>query len=513
MSDENSNNPQEEEPQLFAVKKSDNGGWSFSRREFIKGAGATALSMRGIIGGVTNAEETPAPTPTSFDGARSHTYGVESLAINPSGTLLASGASFFDNTIKLWSLPDGTLLKTLEGHTDSVDSLAISPDGTLLASGSDDNTIKLWSLPDGALLKTLASNVTSVAISPDGTLLASGNNDNTIKLWSLPNGELFKTLEGHTSFITSVAISSDGMLLASGSGDETIKLWLLPPKQIQTVTRVIRNVRARTEPTTSGGDETVVKTLVVGELLLIQEGVEAVQADNYTWIPIILDGEDAWVAQEGFVELVEEFVIPQPEIIKTLTGHTGTVTSVAISPDGTLLASGSADDTIKLWSLPDGELLNTLEGHTRSIYSIAISPDGTLLASGSSDDSIRLWLLPDGMLINTLWRHKSYVNSIVISPDGTFLISGSDDKTIKLWSLPIGAYRKDLIDISVSPSSFEAVQYSPNDEGTSVITLPCGSDIPAGSTCICNCVAGGQCSCVGYSEGTDNHYNHYWYPN
>ena len=116
-------------------------------------------------------------------------------------------------------------------HSSSVNSVTISPDGKLLASGSDDETINLWSMPDGALLKTLEGHsryVNSVTISPDGKLLASGSEDATIKLWSMPDGALLKTLEGHSGSVISVAISPDGKVLASGSFNETIQLWSLP---------------------------------------------------------------------------------------------------------------------------------------------------------------------------------------------------------------------------------------------------------------------------------------------
>ena len=74
------------------------------------------------------------------------------------------------------------------------------------------------------------------------------------------------------------------------------------------------------------------------------------------------------------------------------------VYSVAISPDGKLLASGSDDRTIKLWSLPEGALLKTLEGHSNGVRAVAISPDGKLLASASWDKTIKLWSLPEGAL-------------------------------------------------------------------------------------------------------------------
>ncbi|MFH0883816.1 MAG: hypothetical protein V2A56_12575, partial [bacterium] len=76
---------------------------------------------------------------------------------------------------------------------------------------------------------------------------------------------------------------------------------------------------------------------------------------------------------------------------RTLTGHSGDVSSVTFSPDGATLASGSYDNTIKLWRVSDGSLIRTLRGHSSFVLSVAFSPDGTTLASGSQDKTIKLW--------------------------------------------------------------------------------------------------------------------------
>jgi WD40 repeat protein len=81
--------------------------------------------------------------------------------------------------------------------------------------------------------------------------------------------------------------------------------------------------------------------------------------------------------------------------VRTLSGHTSCVNSVAFSPDGRLLASGSDDDTIKLWEVASGSLVRTLSGHTSYVTSVAFSPDGRLLASGSLDHTIKLWDISD----------------------------------------------------------------------------------------------------------------------
>ena len=105
-------------------------------------------------------------------------------------------------------------------------------------------------------------------------------------------------------------------------------------------------------------------------------------------------------------------------LLQTLEGHSGWVSSIAFSPDGTQLASGSDDRTIKLWDAATGSLQRTLEGHSSPVNSVAFSPDGTQLASGSDDRTIKLWDAATGSLQRTLESHSGPVGSIAFSPDG-----------------------------------------------------------------------------------------------
>jgi WD40 repeat protein len=121
--------------------------------------------------------------------------------------------------------------------------------------------------------------------------------------------------------------------------------------------------------------------------------------------------------------------------IYELTGHQADVNSVAFSPDGKLLASGSGDYTIKIWNLKDGNEIHHLTEHTRNITSVAFSPNGEILASASWDTTIKLWDPISGLLLASLEGHTQQVQSISFSPDGKHLASGSHDKTIKIWNM------------------------------------------------------------------------------
>ena len=122
----------------------------------------------------------------------------------------------------------------------------------------------------------------------------------------------------------------------------------------------------------------------------------------------------------------------------TITGHDNGVFSLAISPDGQRLVSGSSDQTIKIWQLSTGRELLTLTRHSDSVRSVAISPDGQTLVSGSEDKTIKIWQLSTGRELLTITRHSDSVRSVAISPDGQTLVSGSEDKTIKVWQLSTG---------------------------------------------------------------------------
>ncbi|MFN6460695.1 MAG: eIF2A-related protein [Nostoc sp. DedVER02] len=115
-----------------------------------------------------------------------------------------------------------------------------------------------------------------------------------------------------------------------------------------------------------------------------------------------------------------------------LEGHISGVNSVTFSPDRSLIASASADTTIKLW-LPDGSLFKTLSGHEDVVNSVSFSPDGQIVASASQDKTVKLWSR-EGVLLVTLLGHQGVVNSVSFSPDGQIIASASTDKTIKLWS-------------------------------------------------------------------------------
>jgi WD40 repeat protein len=156
--------------------------------------------------------------------------------------------------------------------------------------------------------------------------------------------------------------------------------------------------------------------------------------------------------------------VPSGKELVTLRGHVGSVFSVSFSPDARYLLSRSSDRTIRLWEIPSGEEVAILQGHMGSVHSSTFSPDGQYLASGSSDNTIGLWQTWEQSLGRdqmTLRGHTNSVNSVVFSRDGRYLASGSSDDTVRLWEIPSG---KNLAIFDGHAGSVYSVSFSPDGQ-------------------------------------------------
>lgn len=151
--------------------------------------------------------------------------------------------------------------------------------------------------------------------------------------------------------------------------------------------------------------------------------------------------------------------------VLTLTGHEHVVQSVAYAPDGQRVVTGSLDNTAKLWDAGNGRVMLTLKGHTSGVNAVAFSPDGRRVATGSQDTTARIWDAESGDEIHELKGHSSDVNSVAFSHDGRYLLTAGSDRTARIWDAQT---RKEVLALEGDAKRLRSAVFSP--DGRRVLT-------------------------------------------
>jgi len=348
---------------------------------------------------------------------------VEAYIFSPDGRFIASAS--WDMTVRVWDVATGQELHKLEGHTDWVHACAFSPDGQFIISAGNDKTLRIWDWtkdqplhstfdhtksvfycefsPDGCLiasvdgggkLRVLDSNTSetvhqlessstdlySCAFSPDGRLIVSAGNSYDLQVWETATGEVLRTLKTDADTIYyDCVFSPDGLNILAASEDFALRIWDISSEKL---------LHTLEDHNT-----------VVSDCAFSPDGRFIVSADWNNLLKI-------WNAATG-------------QLLHTLEGR-----SCSYSPDGRLIISASQDQ-LWVWDATNGHPIRTLKGHTDSITTCVFSPDGHFIASSGDDRIVRVWNIDDGEILANLMIPGTHL-SLGFHPWVPRLVCGDD---------------------------------------------------------------------------------------
>jgi WD40 repeat protein len=471
-------------------------------RAILKGHDGAVTCLAFAPDGKTMASGSRDASVTVWDVARAvalttlarHTSGITCLAFAADGKMLATGS--LDWTVKLWDLPSGALRHSLDGPREAIRALAFAPDGKTLAFSDRNGQVRFWDGlkvgPWGSLASE-AGLVGPLVFRTASQSLFTGAADGSLRRWDVtyrlkdairPFEDVIRP-RAHVGPLLALAVSGDGKMLASAGADCQVKLWdvsleLAPPRfgglgskvQSLAITRDgkflasaakdgsvnvsnTKNDFDRGKPIVLNGpvevrlafspDSKVLAMLSVGsgketlkfwdastQLVDLPMGEQLADARVLAFMPV---GKTLATAGGPIILVGFDGV----RSIRTFRNSKGLMLAIAVSPDGSRIATARGDGVVSIWDAARGVSIATLRGETRPARHLAFAPDGKTLATGGSDGVVRLWDVNGWTERAQLPAARGMISDLAFAPDGKVLAASSEGApTVVIWDVVRG---------------------------------------------------------------------------
>jgi WD40 repeat protein/transposase-like protein len=384
------------------------------------------------------------------------------------------------------------LLLLLSGHSAHVWDARYSPDGLRIASASWDGTVRIWNAASGAELLCFRGHekrdekyLKSLSWSPDGLLIASIAG--VVRVWNSHSGEEFWECAGGANF---VSFSPDGRLLACGgaASESTVRVWDWRKdecvacfegharySEVQSVDfspngELIASAAGKYHPNRPEGENAVRVWDWAGNRPVAPPLVHRAGVSSVAFSP---DGNTvASGSSDGILHIWNWAVGTE---LCALEDHSDWVSAVAWSGDGSRLVSASADRTIRVWDIGGRRQFSCHRGHDGDVFCASFSPDGRRIVSGSEDGTVRIWDAASRAKLARLRGHTGIIDEVVFSRDGRKIVSTARDSTVRLWDACTGdqlnclrGHTSFLYCVGISPDGTRLAFLRPGGDAISV---------------------------------------------